>query len=154
MIHRPVHTHTPMKPDTIYSTQPLTMVCMNGRVVLRALLSIYLFSQAVEPPLQQSIVTGRPRSWRARTTAPPWGTGPASAVDFGKRDPRSAFPPPRLKSQHQRKAIVGLYLHLILSGGMICMYDTYLFFFTGVIVCCCNSSRVVYTKPSSTSPLT
>ncbi|CAM9945579.1 unnamed protein product, partial [Scytosiphon promiscuus] len=41
--------------------------------------------EALEPPLQPST---RPRSWRARAT-PRWGTGPASTVDFGTRDPRS-----------------------------------------------------------------
>ncbi|CAM9321317.1 unnamed protein product [Ectocarpus sp. 12 AP-2014] len=43
--------------------------------------------EALEPPLQPSIAPDRPRSWRVRSTAPPWGTGLTSAIDFGTRDP-------------------------------------------------------------------
>lgn len=47
--------------------------------------------QALEPPLRTGITPapGRPRSWRVRTTAPPWGAGPTSVKDFTARDPRS-----------------------------------------------------------------
>ncbi|CAM9370992.1 unnamed protein product [Ectocarpus fasciculatus] len=46
--------------------------------------------EALEPPLQPSIAPDRPRSWRVRSTAPPWGTGITSAIDYGTRDPISS----------------------------------------------------------------